>query len=104
MADREKTCEVLDDVLEERMLQNRKWGEQNHPDRRGLWYTRAAELEQAARESLEAGPSWAAILAEEVGEALQEDDPAKLRAELLQVAAVAVAWVEAIDRREVLRG
>jgi hypothetical protein len=34
-----------------------------------------------------------------VAEALAEDDPTLLRAELIQVAAVAVAWVEAIDRR-----
>jgi hypothetical protein len=28
------------------------------------------------------------------------DDPEELRAELIQVAAVAVAWIEAIDRRQ----
>ena len=33
--------------------------------------------------------------------ALAEVEPAKLREELIQVAAVAVAWIEAIDRREV---
>lgn len=30
---------------------------------------------------------------------MAEKDPVNLRAELIQVAAVAVAWVEAIDRR-----
>jgi hypothetical protein len=39
------------------------------------------------------------ILTEEWAEAIAEDDPAKLRAELVQVAAVAVQWIEAIDRR-----
>ncbi len=39
------------------------------------------------------------ILLEEVHEALAEDDPTRLRAELLQVAAVAVCWVEAIEQR-----
>nr|WP_297429696.1 hypothetical protein [uncultured Actinotalea sp.] len=39
------------------------------------------------------------ILLEEVFEALAEDDPARLRAELLQIAAVAVQWVETIDAR-----
>jgi len=43
--------------------------------------------------------SWADILLEEVFEALAEDDPAALRVELIQVAAVAVQWVEAIDRK-----
>jgi hypothetical protein len=36
---------------------------------------------------------------EEVGEALQADNDADLRAELVQVAAVAMAWIDAIDRR-----
>lgn len=31
-----------------------------------------------------------------------DDDPAKLRTELIQVAAVAQAWAEAIDRREAM--
>jgi hypothetical protein len=39
------------------------------------------------------------ILEEEVAEALAETDPAKLREELVQVAAVAVKWIEEIDRR-----
>lgn len=43
--------------------------------------------------------TWLDILREEVLEAFAEDDPARLRTELVQVAAVAVAWVEAIDRR-----
>ncbi|MEY9934267.1 hypothetical protein ABH926_008932 [Catenulispora sp. GP43] len=39
------------------------------------------------------------MLLEEVYEALAEVDPAALRAELVQVAAVAAAWVEDIDSR-----
>ena len=39
------------------------------------------------------------VLLEEVSEALAEDDPARLREELLQVAGVAVLWIEALDRR-----
>ena len=35
----------------------------------------------------------------ELSEALAETDPTRLRAELLQVAAVAVRWVTAIDER-----
>ena len=41
------------------------------------------------------------ILMEEVGEAARavlEDDPARLREELVQVAAVAVQWIEQVDR------
>lgn len=41
------------------------------------------------------------ILIEEVAEAMAElDDPEKLRAELMQVAAVCVDWIEMIDRRK----
>ncbi|WP_179210861.1 hypothetical protein [Cellulomonas iranensis] len=39
------------------------------------------------------------ILLEEVFEALAEADPTALRTELVQVAAVAVQWIEAIDAR-----
>ena len=42
--------------------------------------------------------SWDAILLEEVFEALVESDPARRRTELVQVAAVAAAEIEAIDR------
>jgi hypothetical protein len=45
--------------------------------------------------------TWRDILLEEVAEAFAEDDPGRLRAELIQVAAVATQWVEAIDRRGV---
>ena len=43
--------------------------------------------------------TWADILLEEVAEALAEDVPSKVRAELVQVAAVAVKFIDAIDRR-----
>ena len=41
--------------------------------------------------------TWRDILTEEVFEAYAEDDPAALRAELIQVAAVAVKMIDAID-------
>ncbi|NBW23500.1 MAG: hypothetical protein EBR82_87720 [Caulobacteraceae bacterium] len=44
-----------------------------------------------------------AILVEEVGEvarAINDGDPEHMREELVQVAAVAVAWVEALSRVE----
>jgi hypothetical protein len=43
---------------------------------------------------------WSLILLEEVLEALEEDDEARLREELIQVAAVAVRWAGAISARE----
>lgn len=87
--------------MDERARQ--KWGQQNHPDAPawvGVWAPLVERLERAAREELEIAPSWGPILLEEVGEALQAADLKTLRAELVQVAAVAVAWIQSIDRKE----
>ena len=98
------TGEVLDDVHDERRRQDRKWGEQNHPD--GTKSDPVSEahadcIRHRADEAARAGTlTWRHILDEEVAEAFAEDDPARLREELVQVAAVAVGWIEAIDRRE----
>jgi NTP pyrophosphatase (non-canonical NTP hydrolase) len=69
---------VLAEVAAERARQDHKWGEQNHED--AFWYL---------------------ILGEEVGEVAKAtlDSVQELREELIQVAAVAVSWIEAIDRR-----
>lgn len=79
--------EVLDAIIAERQRQDEKWGEQNHVE-----------------------PLWATILGEEFGEvcraslaieAVGLNDSAlveHLRSELIQVAAVAVAWVECLER------
>lgn len=99
------TPAVLCEVAAERERQDRKWGEQNHPDGtaavfaldRDMW-TELVEDNAAYGQS-----EWAPILMEEVAEALAEVDPAKLRRELVQVAAVAVSWIEAIDRRALAR-
>lgn len=93
---------VLTEVACERQLQDDRWGEQNHPDGTGGAFRR--ELADSARDlcnlAAKAGTiKWSQILREEFYEALAESDPTKLREELIQVAAVAVAWVEAIDRR-----
>lgn len=75
-----KTKKVLIDVHQERVAQDVKWGDQSqHPD--VLWNT---------------------ILTEEMGEAANavlEHDLEGLREELIQIAAVAVAWAEALDVR-----
>ena len=107
------TDDVLTEVAAERVRQDARWGEQNHPD--GTSIPMACELVAALthreaipserakalnRDAVEAGRlTWALILLEEVCEALEERDPERLREELVQVAAVAVGWCEAIDRR-----
>ncbi|MCX5365884.1 NUDIX hydrolase [Streptomyces sp. NBC_00124] len=100
------TDRVLSEVLAERIAQDAKWGEQNHLDGTGV-APEQRELADNARAMCqqvfaEGRGDWAHVLFEEVREALAERDPAKLRAELLQVGAVAVAWIEAIDRRPTL--
>jgi hypothetical protein len=112
---------VLAEILAERTKQDEKWGQQNHPsldrvllDRVGgctpermaehynippAWRARnicdgRAKLGQC---------TWADILVEEVSEAVEAGviaDPATMREELVQSAAVIVAWIESIDRNE----
>jgi NTP pyrophosphatase (non-canonical NTP hydrolase) len=69
---------VLEEVAEERARQDGKWGQQNHVP-----------------------AIWIVILGEEFGELCQaslESDHVAMRTEALQVAAVAVAFVERLDR------
>ena len=72
-------CKIL--IKAERQRQDEKWGVQNHDNK-----------------------TWLTILMEEVGEAAQEtlrDDPELvmlLVEEIVQVAAVAEAWLESIAR------
>lgn len=93
--------EVLVELAAERARQDDKWGQQDHPDGTGPlaleWALRAKEMCQQAHQ--DGDQTWALVLEEEVAEACAEDDPHRLRAELVQVAAVAVAWIEALDRR-----
>lgn len=93
-----KTSQVLDEVFREREKQDQKWGQQNH---------RPA--------------FWLMVLGEEVGEAnkaaieayvhnnkpvpantcVEKDNFSAYRQELVQVAAVAVAMIESLDRNGV---
>lgn len=101
------TDRVLQEVLAERVRQDERWGEQNHPvhdpeDPAGVFLLGRsyAALEQEAKARFAAGRrSWALVELEEVFEALAAKTPAEARAEFIQVAAVAVAAVESIDRK-----
>lgn len=106
---------VAREIIQERVRQDAKWGVQNHPDGTGpyrrilkgaginLDLRTGAELANIFRAKCQAnGPNddnWRDILLEEVFEAMAEEDQDRLRTELIQVAAVAVSWVECIDRR-----
>lgn len=72
---------IIESLLLERVAQDAKWG----PNRNLSPYV------------------WLAILTEEVGEAAEavlSEDYSNLREELVQVAAVAVMWLEALERME----
>ncbi|WP_026931205.1 hypothetical protein [Glycomyces tenuis] len=91
---------VLGDIAAEQVRQDAKFGEQNHIDGTGDYDEAADAARRACQRAAKHGYlTWRHVLAEEVAEAFAETDPAKLRAELIQVAAVAATWVEAIDRR-----
>ena len=86
MIDISKVPAVLDEILQERRNQEKKWGQQNW--RCDLYYT---------------------ILGEEVGEVgkaicewiiLKKGSVLDIRGELVQVAAVAVAMIECLDRNK----
>ncbi len=105
-----QTLAVLREVATERHEQYAKHGDQAHlPDGTGphvgwRFDGAARTLANVARgmvyERVKTGDiAFAHILLEEVFEALAEADPLRLRAELVQVAAVTVQWIEAIDDR-----
>lgn len=100
---------IFSEVHKERLNQELKWGEQNHPDGTGPdLYVALLGLSERVRDSArdacdaehKAGKgTWQSIAMEEFTEALAESDPVELRKELIQSIAVQVAWVECIDRR-----
>lgn len=65
----------------------------------------ADEIQLALRKSYErheaeyGKPTFMHLVLEEMAEAFQENSPRRLREELLQVAALAVSWIEKIDAR-----
>ena len=66
----------------------------------------ALQIERICREEYEETEArdgkvtWMQLVREEVAEAFAEEDPKRLSAELLQVAALCVSWVETIAERE----
>jgi hypothetical protein len=97
------TSQVLDEIDAEREEQDAKWGQRNHAS--GTGSAGDEEMADLAREACqtaaaEGSLTWRDILDEEIAEAYAETDPAKIRAELVQSAAVIVAWIECIDRAE----
>lgn len=89
------------DVLAELKRQHEKWGVQDHENGTSTSNKVLADAARAACNNAhqEGYLTWKHILNEEVLEAFAEEDPQRLREELIQVAAVALQWAAAIDRR-----
>lgn len=98
---------ILGEIFGETEEQHEKWGEQDHPnvtpqDPEGIYLLgrRYRDFEKIAKLHFSQGErSWALIEFEELMEAAAERDPAKARAEWVQVAAVAVTAIANFDRR-----
>lgn len=96
------TAMVLVEVASERAKQDARWGMQDSPNGTGGGNSKAhADLARNACDEVHSrgACTYAHILREEFAEAMAEESDQKLRAELIQVAAVCVKWIEAIDRR-----
>ena len=98
--------ELFEEVVDERISQFVKFGQQDHRNGtggQGAWVAARTAREGCQTAFAEGRGTWRHIMAEEVAEAFAESDPVKLRAELVQVMAVGLAWIEKIDRDAVKR-
>lgn len=102
-----REANVFVDLSKERLRQDEKHGPVDDvlgiPDgtSRDQFRERSAWASDACENAMARGYlTWRHILLEEVYEALVEEDPERLRRELIQVAAVAVRWVEVLDERK----
>ena len=96
----------LAEVEAERTRQFDKWGEQQLPNGNAdspyilNTYREAAEEAKSLNDMAGGGYDWTTVLLEEVYEALSEPTDEGFRRELVQVAAVALAIINDIDRRK----
>lgn len=103
------------EIMHERTRQDSKFGaDRNHPSiSQVLDVTHATEARKCAEYGIpspalarhecdQAGTNltWAHIAVEEMSEAVGAATEAERREELVQLAAVIVAWIESIDRRD----
>jgi hypothetical protein len=89
------TKDVLDDILTERINQDKKWGIQNHSFEE--WYViLGEEYGEVGRAICEMQKNWRPFFKRKPTKA----ELNHYREELIQTAAVAVAMVECMERRE----
>jgi hypothetical protein len=108
--------DVYNEIYQERLKQDNKWGEQNHPCLDQVLLNRPGgctpqrmcenyeiPTEERAKYltdicAQDESITYAHIAIEEMCEAVSQFDTVKRREELVQLAAVVVAWIEKIDR------
>lgn len=114
-----QTVSVLMEVRERRVAQYTKYGTnetlEDGTGPRVQWLVDtepgwdAQTIEGGLRQGYEryerrkGAPTWMHLVREEVAEAFMEDDPGRLRDELLDVAALCVSWIEKLDNRAAAR-
>jgi hypothetical protein len=102
---------ALEDIQDERRRQEQKWGIQHREDGTSGDPTNKARRDLARelcdmkeklgpKKGFTGGASWTHVLSEEAFESFCETDLIALRKELIQTAAVCVAWIEDIDSRK----
>lgn len=100
---------ILKEIAKERKRQHELWGEQNHPMTSNALDSRYKQDADMAKKicdfrTRQGIVTWYNILKEEFCEVFAESDPVRQRAELIQVAAVAVQIIEYLDRKGVSDG
>ena len=108
---------VLEQVMEERRRQVARYGHNEHlEDGTGPdvdWLRPFTDTQPVPATRVQVGfrheyerherrngkPTWMHLVREEVAESFQESDPERLEAELIQVAALCVSWIEKLHQR-----
>jgi hypothetical protein len=91
---------LIQRVLEEHERQRKKHGPQRYANGTGsdhLWVMLDQVRTLCDHKTAEGTVTWLEVLAEEFLEVAAERDPQKLKAELIQVATVALAWASKLE-------
>jgi hypothetical protein len=92
---------IVSDVKAERERQDARWGKQLHPNGTSIKFKPLADAARNACRAADANGmnTWGHIAREEFWEVMSETSREGLRAELVQLVAVGVAWIECLDEQ-----
>lgn len=89
---------ILDDIISERERQENKFPNQHLSSGTHKEYAPIADEAREYNDNIAKDLlTWLDVLKKEFYEAASEEDPSKLRKELIQVAATCVRWIQDID-------